>query len=663
MNWIQALGARLFGIKAAGVSGGPVYVSTSQEGRAVSSNWSGDQATQEGLKASTWVYAGATKISTGLASVPLVLEQLVKDQWQADPAHELQRLLNRPNPHMARQDMQERWSLHMLLAGNAIWWLNLVGSKPVELWPINPDEIKPLPSRAQFISGYEWKPPGQDKKILKPEVVAHWMFVDPASLYWGLSPIMAAARAIDTDIAASNWNKAVLANDGKPPYAVLLDAALSVDQQRAATALLREQLDGSNVRRMLALGAARDIKSIAMNAADMDWLNGRKFSREEIGAVMGVPPILMSFGEAATFSNLDAAKAILWEDRIVPMLDDLCQGLMMALFPYWQLEQGAWRIRPDLSGVRALQANLKTEAEVRKLEADTYKTYVEAGVPPNMAARYLDLELPEIEGGDVPRAPAPATGPPATKRGPRPREQKDKGEDGGVAQRLDRIDQWTEEVRTKVAAILKKHGSTLASAYVDGTLEKSLTLSADDWQSLLEAVHTAVIESEGAVAYTALLAAVTTSGGGAFDVLDPAVSEWISGHAGEMAKGLTETTRQQLAQVISAGTDAGDSTRDIAKAIKGQFTEWTDARATLIARTEVSTAFGASHQLSAEQLASDGEVELVKTWRSAHDSRVRDAHKAMDGETVAIDDVFSNGLPYPSEPNCRCVVTYDAKGG
>jgi hypothetical protein len=37
---------------------------------------------------------------------------------------------------------------------------------------------------------------------------------------------------------------------------------------------------------------------------------------------------------------------------------------------------------------------------------------------------------------------------------------------------------------------------------------------------------------------------------------------------------------------------------------------------------------------------------------------VRDEHAAMEGETVSLDAAFSNGLLFPGEPNCRCVVTY-----
>ena len=36
-------------------------------------------------------------------------------------------------------------------------------------------------------------------------------------------------------------------------------------------------------------------------------------------------------------------------------------------------------------------------------------------------------------------------------------------------------------------------------------------------------------------------------------------------------------------------------------------------------------------------------VEMEKRWNSTGDSRTRDAHAAMDGETVPIDEPFSNG--------------------
>ncbi len=669
MNWIQALGARMLGLEVkAGPSSGPVFVGARQDGKPVTTEWDAEKAVTEGLKANTWVYAAVSKVATGFASVPLVLEQLKGDAWTPDPAHEIQALLDHPNDHMARQDVMERWAYHMLLTGNALWLKTIAGGKVIEVWPVLPQQIKPIPSRADFLKGYEYKPTPQDKITKKPEEVAHWMFVDPNNPYWGLAPLQAAAAAVDTDMLAAGWQRQLLGKGGRPGLVVMLDSSLPLNRQKEAQAFINEQMGQGRSVSALVVGGATKAQPLSLNALELDYLNSRKFTREEVAAAFGVPPVLLSFGEAATFANLDAAKTALWEDRIVPLLEDYTQGLMSTLFPHWGLTQAGWRIRADLSGVRALQSNLRTQADVQQVKATTLKTLVEAGVPVNVARAFLDLDMPDIEGGDAPRPPTPqGQPPPASKAARRALQRKDKGDPVSPAAQLARRDEWEGEIRKKVASLLLEAGDTYASAYADGSLDQldeAVDLSMDEWQALLEATHQAVIEAEGGIAYTAALKAISSSGGGgAFDVLDPAVTDWISGHTADAVKGITTTTRDALRGVVSTGVSNGDSVRDIAKAIKAQCITWSDTRATLVARTEVATAFGAAHQLSAQQIQDHLGVEMVKTWHATEDSRTRPEHAEMDGETVAIDAAFSNGLDYPSEPNCRCVVTFDQKGG
>ena len=560
MNLIQkglSVAANLLGLEVK-LRGGAVrnsqpaiHAATVADGRAIAVEWSTEKAIVEGHKRNAWVYTAITKVSTGLASVPLLLERREGDHWVLQPDHELQALLNRPNPFMGRQDVLERWAQHMLLAGNALWWLNVVHGRPLELWPIRPDEIRPIASRSEFIDGYEWRPTPTDKRILPAAEIAHWMFVDPANPRWGMAPIQAAAAAIDLDQAAMAWNRTAFRNDGRATVAVLLDSALPYDQMQQAAAFIREQVDGNHVRQALVLGGTSRVQPLSLSAADLDFLNGRAFTREEIGAVFGVPGVLLNAGADVTFANLDTAKVILWEDRIVPMLDDLTEGLQLALFPYWEMTAQDWRIRADLSRIRALQGNLKTEAEVGKLKAEQFAALVNAGVPPNMAAQAAGLPLGDIPGGDQPCG--GLTTLPASKGALPPLERKDAGLSDKIAQRLARADAWAEEVTSRVAELLDAQGEAVAAAYARGQPWER-ALDSDDWEALLEAIYQAVLESEGQLAYNDLLRVIRAGGGGGlFDVLADNVTEWVEKNTGEHITLIDESTRATVRAEISAG--------------------------------------------------------------------------------------------------------------
>ena len=56
--------------------------------------------------------------------------------------------------------------------------------------------------------------------------------------------------------------------------------------------------------------------------------------------------------------------------------------------------------------------------------------------------------------------------------------------------------------------------------------------------------------------------------------------------------------------------------------------------------------------------------DVRKVWVATKDKRTRDTHAALDGESMGIDQPFSNGLQYPGDPNgppeevinCRCAM-------
>ena len=91
-------------------------------------------------------------------------------------------------------------------------------------------------------------------------------------------------------------------------------------------------------------------------------------------------------------------------------------------------------------------------------------------------------------------------------------------------------------------------------------------------------------------------------------------------------------------------------------------------RAETIARKEAITALHEAQEQAMRQAIGSGAIvqsAVTYTWRSAHDKRVRDAHRQLDGVSVADGEVFQSILGpirYPGDPfataanviGCRC---------
>jgi len=114
------------------------------------------------------------------------------------------------------------------------------------------------------------------------------------------------------------------------------------------------------------------------------------------------------------------------------------------------------------------------------------------------------------------------------------------------------------------------------------------------------------------------------------------------------------TTRNEIASALLS-----ESPKD---AVKQLFEVATTSRADSIAASGVNTAANFGSHEGAKQ----GGLR-TKTWQHNGGSiQARDEHAAMNGETVPISDVFSNGMRWPGDPAggaennayCNCSVTF-----
>ena len=148
------------------------------------------------------------------------------------------------------------------------------------------------------------------------------------------------------------------------------------------------------------------------------------------------------------------------------------------------------------------------------------------------------------------------------------------------------------------------------------------------------------------------------------------VAQNVENRVNQLAGQVTQTTFDQIQQAIRDGIAAGDSTTQIADAVRHVF-DVARARAELIARTETSIAL---NQAAFDYAQASGKVGR-KEWLAVHDTRTRETHRVADGQTVPVGLPFAVGgslMMHPGDPtappgevcNCRCSVLYHpaAKG-
>lgn len=139
--------------------------------------------------------------------------------------------------------------------------------------------------------------------------------------------------------------------------------------------------------------------------------------------------------------------------------------------------------------------------------------------------------------------------------------------------------------------------------------------------------------------------------------------EYAKKHAAEAVTQINDTTRKEIAKIVSDGVKNGTSYNDIAKAIKAKFEEFAvpkpqqhiPNRAVLVAVTELANAYCAGNMQVGNFLQDSG-LKMMKAWQTLEDNRVSDGCRHNEAQGwIPLDKEFSSGHDHPPRfPGCRC---------
>jgi len=299
-------------------------------------------------------------IAEAAAALPLVCQ----DGERRFEAHPVIALMRRPNAGQGRAELFEALYGQLLLSGNG--YLEAVGGggggMPAELHVLRSDRMSLVPGADGWPVAYDYSVGGRRHRfdMAGPvDPVLHVKSFHPQDDHYGLSPMQAAAVAVDVHNSASSWSKALLDNAARPSGAIIYKGAdgqaqLSADQyERLVSEMERHHQGARNAGRPMLLEGGLDWKQMGFSPSDMEFQKTKEAAAREIAVAFGVPPMLVGISGDATYANYQEANRAFFRLTVLPLATRVT-----AAVGYWLSSHlgEAVELKPDLDQVPALAA-------------------------------------------------------------------------------------------------------------------------------------------------------------------------------------------------------------------------------------------------------------------------------------------------------------------
>lgn len=647
------------------------------------------------------------RIASDLANIGGHLYRLNEDGSETEITnHRFLDFMEQPNPlyEMTSSAIWRLQEIYLLLIGEGYFLMESDESgMPVELWNVPPHWVKTTPYLGNpyygIISpgGLTIKVPVDDMFVMKQ--------LNPLDPFMrGLGIAESIADEVEIDEYAAKFQKRFFYNDATPPIIFNMPQA-TAEQRDAFMARWNQKHRGvENSHRAAALSG--DVTVMELGSSDgknLGFIESRIAMRDAVLEHFGVPREIMGITENSNRATADAAQYIYAKNVLTPKIKNREEAINKQLLPLFG-DDLVWRYDAVIPYDKEFDKEKATEG-------------YDAGLLTRNEARRL-LDMPDIEGGDVFRVsindmfinetdnPAEVT---------QAFMQQDLNFEEGYGEKARRVNAETllrkemaaekENSRLFEMAVMRhfvSQQSKIANALgvttkadkpttfaeleqfllPDGTFDPELweLLSEEEKQALTNGIAAGLLDwKDEARKLNELFMPLwekayndgVTISQETYGLIAIARPEFVTPariNGGKRIVGIEQVTQKRIANVIADGVANGTAQTELQKAVHAEMGAITKARAKLIARQETMMAL-ATGQF--DMMKSAG--AQTKTWHHRPQKNPRDGihskvnHVAMEGQTVAIDAKFSNGLKYPKDPNnkspeevinCRCYLTY-----
>ncbi len=327
-------------------------------GRAVWSPRDTASLARTGYEQNAVGFRAVRMVAEAAAAIPI----LVSENGAQMSEHPVLTMFAQPNPAQDGRTFLEALYGHLQLSGNAYIEAACPDAlgRPRELHVLRSDRMRVVPGPDGWPMAYEyavggkthrWDMTGETRPIL------HLKAFHPLNDHYGMSPLAAAAGAVDIHNAAARWSKALLDNAARPSGAIVFagkdgTGEMSEEQyQRLTEELEQNHAGAANAGRPMLLEGGLDWRPMGYSPTDMEFLETKNAAAREIALAFGVPPMILGLPGDNTYSNYQEANRAFYRQTVLPLVRKTATALAGWLNTSID---GGFTLDPDLDAVPAL---------------------------------------------------------------------------------------------------------------------------------------------------------------------------------------------------------------------------------------------------------------------------------------------------------------------
>lgn len=561
--------------------------------------------------------------------------------------HPVARLLSRPHPRVTRYTYFDALVRDVgIFERHLSVKVKLQDGTTGGLIRIAPTMFTPIGGDWMFPEAFEVRG-SKGKKIIPAEDTFHILGYSPRGDIGGVSPIESLRAVLAEEYEAARQRAQAFRN-GARVNGYLERPKDAPDWSPVARERFRSGWrgqygsTGSDAYGTPILEDGMKFVSATQTSRDLQYIESRKLTREEVASAYFIPPPMIGLLDNATFSNIKEQHKHLYQDTLGPWLQRIQQELMLQLFP-------------EFPGTDKLYLEFNLEEKMRgsfEDQAAQLQTAVGGPYLSRNEARAI-LNRPRIEGGDDLIVPLNViTGGQASPT--------DSGIQNISAAPVRSLKATPTEYEIKAPTeIPADHQKAMAKVFSEFfARQRRVVLSAagaksPDWWNAerwdRELAGDILAVSLG-VSKAAALTALAGMG------VDP------SEYSTERTKAFLKKVAQRIAGQVNTATESALSDAmdgDDPDGMAHVFDVAEESRAEKSGMTAAATFVGFGMVEAARQ----AKPTAMKRWQ-VNSGNPRSSHVAVDGEEVPIEDDFSNGLKWPGSfsgdpdevANCQCSV-------